>query len=291
MGVLAAIVGAVTSSAKDLVSKSLAAQVQPDLSTFASFLFALPFYAAIYIGLALYGEGHSDLSSTFLVLVFLRGLSDVVAEGCKMRALEKGDVSLVSSLLSLSPLGLVVVSPIVTGDPVHRHELFGLMLMVFGSLVIVRRDRQTGRIHQKSAVIYAVVGSVAFAMNSALDRLAVSHAGPITSAFSVTLCACALTAPVLLRVPRAAAQLGAYHRPFFVRGLFETVFMVAKMAALVALPAHVVVGLMRISLLLTVLFGGALFREEQRLRRFIGAALMYAGLVVLLYPLAYVAGN
>ena len=32
-------------------------------------------------------------------------------------------------------------------------------------------------------------------------------------------------------------------------------------------------------------------REEHRLRRFIGAALMYAGLVVLLYPLAYFAGN
>jgi uncharacterized membrane protein len=283
MGVIAALISAVTSTAKDLVSKSLAAQVAPDLSTFASFLFALPFYAAIYLGLAVCGSEQGELSSTFLMLVVLRGISDVVAEGCKMRALEKGDVSLVSGLLSLSPLTLVIVSPMVTGDPVHLHEFIGIVLMVLGSMAIVRRDKQTGRIHQKSAVMYAVVGSLAFAMNSALDRLAVGHAGPIASAFSVTLCAAILTAPALWRVPRSTVQLGEYHRSFLVRGLFETIFMVAKMAALVTLPAHIVAGLTRISLLLTVILGGALFREEGKLRRLGGTVLMYVGLVVLLY--------
>jgi uncharacterized membrane protein len=286
MGVIAALVSAVTSSAKDLVSKSLAARVAPDLSTFASFVFALPFYGAIYLGLALYGGESVGFSSTFLVLVVLRGLSDVIAEGCKMRALESGDVSLVSGLLSLSPLTLVVVSPIVTGDPVHLHEFVGIVLMVLGSVVVVKRDKQTGRIQQKKAVLYALAGSLAFAMNSALDRLAVSHAGPLASAFSVTLCAAIFTAPALWKVPRSTAQLSAHQRSFLVRGLFETVFMVAKMAALVTLPAHIVVGLTRISLLLTVIVGGTLFQEEDRLRRLCGAVLMYVGLVVLLYPLA-----
>lgn len=279
MGVIAALIGAVTSTAKDLVSKLLADRVEPDLSTFASFLFALPFYAAIFAGLAFYGTEQAACSSTFLVLVLMRGISDVIAEGCKMRALERGDVSLVSGLLSLSPLILIGLSPIVTGDPVSHKEGVGILLLVIGSLILVKRDKVTGRVYQRSAIMYALAGSVAFAMNSALDKLAVGHAGPITSAFSVTACAAILTVPALFRVPRATLQLGIHHRSFLARGFFETVFMVAKMAALVTLPAHIVVGLIRISLLLTVIFGGAFFKEGDRVRRIVGAVVMYVGLM------------
>jgi drug/metabolite transporter (DMT)-like permease len=192
-------------------------------------------------------------------------------------------VSLVSGLLSLSPLILTVMSPFITGDRVSSSEAVGMTLIVLGGLVVVRRDRTTGKVVQPVAIVYALVGSVAFALNSALDKLAVGHAGAVSSAFSVTLCAALLTLPALLRVPTAKAQLAGNARAFLLRGLFETVFMVAKMVALTTLPAHVVVGIMRISMILTVVVGGAWFHEKDRTRRVVGALLMYAGLVFLLW--------
>ena len=282
MGVISALLCACTSTAKDLVSKAVASRVDPDVSTFASFLYALPFYGVILLILhALGGEG-PNLSRTFLLLVLMRGVSDVFAEGCKMRALAVGDVSLVSGLLSLSPLILTVISPFITGDAVTLSEGVGILCIVAGGLVLVRRDRSTGGVVQPVAVLYAVGGSFAFALNSALDKLAVGHADPVTSAFSVTVCAALLTAPALLRISTAKGELASNSRAFLVRGFFETIFMFAKMAALTTLPAHVVVGVMRISMIFTVLVGGAWFREQDRARRVIGTIIMYVGLLFLI---------
>lgn len=283
MGVIATLLSACTLTAKDLVSKAVASKVHPDISTFASFLFALPFYGLIFVALYLFGGEWVVFSRTFLLLVLMRGISDVFAEGCKMRAFDKGDVSLVSGLLSLSPLILTVLSPFITGDPVSVSEAVGIALIVLGGLAIVRRDRTTGKVVQPVAIVYALVGSVAFALNSALDKLAVGHAGAVTSAFSVTLCAALLTLPALFRVPAAKGQLGGNARAFLLRGFFETVFMVAKMVALTTLPAHVVVGIMRISMILTVVVGGAWFHEKDRVRRVVGTLLMYVGLIFLLW--------
>lgn len=282
MGLIFTLICACTLTAKDLVSKAVAGKVHPDLSTFASFLYALPFYAIIFFGLYLSGDEGLALSRTFLLLVLLRGISDVFAEGCKMRALDTGDVSLVTGLLSLSPLILTAISPFVTGDAVEPSEAVGIALIVIGGLVLVRRDRTSGKIAQPIAVLYAIGGSVAFALNSALDRLAVGHAGPVTSAFSVTLCAALLTMPALLRVPSAKPELVHNSRAFLLRGLFETIFMVAKMAALTTLPAHIVVGIMRVSMIFTVVVGGAWFKEQDRKRRIIGTLIMYVGLMFLL---------
>lgn len=283
MGVIAALISACTSTAKDLVSKAVASKVHPDISTFASFLFALPFYGLIFVALYLSGEEGAALSRTFLTLVLMRGISDVFAEGCKMRAFEKGDVSLVSGLLSLSPLILTVISPFITGDAVRGSEAVGIVLIVFGGLILVRRDRITGKVVQPVAIGYALGGSIAFALNSALDRLAVGQAGAVTSAFSVTLCAALLTLPALFRVPSGRADLASNSGAFFARGFFETVFMVAKMAALTTLPAHVVVGIMRMSMIFTVVAGGAWFHEKDRGRRVIASLIMYVGLVFLLW--------
>jgi drug/metabolite transporter (DMT)-like permease len=281
MGVIAALLCACTSTAKDIVSKAVASKVHPDTSTFASFAYALPFYGVIFAVLHLLGGEGVRLSQTFLLLVLLRGISDVFAEGCKMRALNAGDVSLVSGLLSLSPVILALISPFITGDTVRLSEGLGIVCIVAGGLVLVRRDRSTGKVVQPTAVAYALGGSFAFALNSALDRLAVGHADAVTSAFSVTLCAALLTIPAAFRVSTAKGELVANSRAFLLRGFFETVFMVAKMAALTTLPAHVVVGLMRMSMIFTVLAGGAWFHEQDRTRRVIGTVMMYAGMLFL----------
>ena len=281
MGILAALLSAFTSTAKDLVSKLLAGRVHPDVSTFASFFFALPFYLVVMAIAIASGQETLRVTGAFLGLVLIRGISDVCAEGCKMRALAYGDVSLVTGLLALSPLLLTVLSPVITGDPVSLKEGAAIGLVVLGGLLLIRRDRRAGGIVQPIAVLYAVGGSLAFALNSCFDRLAVEHGGPFLSAFAMTVCASALTAPFVVRRKGVVSEMRFNIRAFLLRGLFETIFMVAKMIALVTLPAHIVVGIMRMSMLLTVVVGGAMFKEEDRARRIIASAIMCVGLVLL----------
>jgi hypothetical protein len=57
--------------------------------------------------------------------------------------------------------------------------------------------------------------------------------------------------------------------------------MVSKLFAMTMLEAHVVLGISRISLILTVLAGRTMFGERDTGRRLLAACCMYAGLLFL----------
>jgi hypothetical protein len=92
-------------------------------STFASFAFALPFYIAALAVLGWLGVEGFERSLPFLVLILLRSITDTFAEGMKMYAFAHGDISIVATFFSLSPLLLLVTSPLITGDPLQQLEL------------------------------------------------------------------------------------------------------------------------------------------------------------------------
>lgn len=281
MGFLVALISAMSSTAKDIVSKAVASRVHPDVSTFASFSFALPFYLVLLVVAALCGAEPLAYSGSFLLLVLARSITDVFAEGFKMKAFAAGDISLVSSFLSLSPLMLALMSPFITGDRVTLYDGIALGFIVSGSLVAVRRDVRTGKVFQGKAIVLAFLASFAFALNSCFDRLAVVSSGALISGFSMTLLAAIFCLPLALRQRGALSELQMYTRPFLLRGALETLFMVTKLLALTVLEAHVVMGITRVSLIFSVISGRVFFGERDTGRRVIASVLMYFGLMVL----------
>ncbi len=283
MGFLVTIFSALCSTAKDIVSKGLASRVHSDVSTFASFLFALPFYALIVISATLLGLKPLSISGPFIWLVLARSVTDVFAESLKMKAFAAGDLSLVSTFLSLSPVLLALISPFITGDNVTLVDLVALGLIVAGSLVLIQRDAKAGGVLQFKAIMLALAASVAFALNSCFDRLAVIESGAIVSGAAMTSLAALFTLPLAFRHRGAGRSLTAHSTSFFVRGAFEALFMVSKLFALTMLPAHVVVGGTRTSLIVSVIAGRIWFGERNTLRRLAAALLVYVGLVILVF--------
>src|SRR5262245_32422985 len=117
MGFVAAVLSAFFSSSKDLLSKRLAFHLDGTVSTFASFGFALPFYVLVLAVLYLLGVETFECSFLFLMLVLLRSITDTFAEWLKMYAFAHGDISVVATFFSLSPLFLLITSPLITHDP------------------------------------------------------------------------------------------------------------------------------------------------------------------------------
>ena len=184
MGLIAALASAVLASAKDLVSKRLASRLDGTASTFASFAYALPFYVLILTVLHFLGQDILTLSWAFLLLVLLRSITDTLAEWLKMSAFTHGDISLVVSFFSLSPVIMLFTSPLITGDVPSPWGSAAVVLVTFGSLLLVwprswiRKNSDlvsaTGIIaSQKKAVILATCAALFFSLNSCFDRLAV----------------------------------------------------------------------------------------------------------------------
>lgn len=273
---LAVSLAAIFATSKDLVSKKLAASVEVGVSAFASFLFALPFYFVLMFILWSIGQESFLLSWGFVALVVARSITDVIAEYCKMQALQHGDLSLVSPLLSLSPVFILLVSPIITGDPMTKTGAISVLLVVAGTLVLLYKP---GARHQvdKRAYFYSFATSIFFALNNCFDRLAVQKSTPVFSGFAMTLLAAIFLWPMIWKNKPGQAQLKQYFSAFTLRGLFEVLYMVAKLYALQTMQAPYVAALLRVSLLFSIIGGRIMFDEKDFFKRLCAGVLILMG--------------
>ncbi|HWG47260.1 MAG TPA: EamA family transporter [Gemmataceae bacterium] len=289
MGLLAALLSALFSSSKDLMSKRLAFRLDGTASTFASFAFALPFYVLLLAGLYLFGHEAFTYSLAFLTLVLLRSITDTFAEWMKMYALGHGDLSVVAIAFSLSPLFLLVTSPLITRVPITWAEVVAVLLVVGGSMLMVYRPSAANWTAQKKGILLAFGASLFFSFNSCFDYLAVQKETPLTSGFaaatfagfSMTLLSAAILCPFVLGRGDRLKALHSHQGGLLIRGFLEVAFMVCKLYALEFMDAPAVVGIQRLSLLLSIIGGRVFFKEADFKRRLAAGALIVVGVSLL----------
>ena len=283
MGAFLAILAAFSLTLRDVVSKRLSSNVPADLSTFASFLFALPFYIILGVILFLVLENDFRFTSAFFLLVVLRGLTDVLAEGSRMRAFATGDLSLVTTLLCFTPIFLLIISPPITGDPVRLNDVIGILLVFTGSVVFVYSGGDYRKPGVTKAIAYSILASFCFALNNCFDRLAVVKAGPIESGFFMTLLAGLCTAPVLLKFKNSSEILAGNSKSFLLRGALEFLFMTGKLAALQYYTAPMVYAFLRSSIIFSLLAGVFIFKESVSFRKVLAVLIVFGGVICSLF--------
>lgn len=285
MGLLLAFIATCFQSSKDLLSKRLAFSIVGSASAFASFAFALPFYLLLLLVLWASGYETFALSSSFLAYVMLRSITDTGAEWTKMAALRQGDISLVVCFFSMTPLFLLFISPLVTGDSIPTTGILGVLVTVLGTLVIVYSPGSyTGG--NLRGIGLATLSAFFFSLNTCFDRLAVKEASPTLSGFAMTLLSAMMLAPLVMRSREAKAGMREHARPFLARGFFEVAFMVTKLWSLQYLPAQYVAGIQRLAVLFSIVGGRVFYKEKQFTRRMIGAMIIVLGVGVITFSAA-----
>ena len=278
-GVICGVLAAALATSKDMTSKKLSKNIDGYTSAFASFLFALPFYAAILIASYFFGLEDFHILPIFWTYVGLRSFSDAFAETFKMLALSHGELSVVVSIISLHPLFMLITSPLITGDPLTLPVIFGLLLSVSGSLTITYKSTQDGT--SPRAIVYGILCALFFSLNASFDRLSVQAASPTLSGFFMTLFACVFVLPGLLRYGDSKKLLSS-RNGFLLRGVFEALFMIAKLSALTTLTAPELSAITRLSVLFSVIGGHVAFSEVHFTRKILGALLTIAGISIVL---------
>lgn len=279
LSLIAALIASLLVAAKDVVSKSVSAQVNPFVSSLASFVFAIPFYIVILLLLWVAGLESFTWLSGFWMYVFLRALSDTGAESGRMLALQRGELSSVVAIISLHPVITLVFSPLLTGDALSFPVVVGVLLATFGTYFFTKVPKGIDR----RTFFLSLVTAVFFSLNNCFDRLSAVSASAAFSGFAMNVFAAILTLPFVLFAvgPRQGGQeMLAARGPFLLRGLFEALFMVVKLYAMSYLQAPVVSALLRLSLVYQVFAGQAFFKEEGFWLRMVGSLLIVSGSVI-----------
>ena len=205
-----------------------------------------------------------------------------------VEALHLSDLSLCTPMVAFSPVFLLAIGPLITGDTPSSQGIIGALLVASGSYVLnvgharhgllaplqaLFRERGA-RIMLGLALLWSVTGSI--------DRVIVQSIDPYFWACAQILAISILLAPIVIH--QRALRGGISLRSFGVLGViggFNALSLITYLIALSAAPVHYVICLKRSSILFSVILGRLLFSEGFVGARLLGALLMLVGVVVI----------
>jgi drug/metabolite transporter (DMT)-like permease len=156
-----------------------------------------------------------------------------------------------------------------------------VVLVVAGSLAMVYNPYAAHWAGQRKGILLAAGASLFFSLNSCFDRLAVQKGTPVFSGFSMTFLSALFLLPLIIGRKDRLDALREHRAGLWLRGLLEIAFMVCKLYALQFLQAPYVVGIQRLSLLLSIIAGRVFFQEPDFARRLAAGVLILAGVALI----------
>jgi drug/metabolite transporter (DMT)-like permease len=208
--------------------------------------------------------------------------------GLLARASARGDLSIVGPVYALSPIFTIVPDALLSGTLPSPLGWVGVGLAVTGTVGLSRGNAAGGSLRalfRRRDALDALLAAIFLGMLSAVDRWGALTLGPPT----YLLCSHGITASVnvavaLVRTPAAlAATLTATNLVTVLsHGVLGLSGTAMQTSALTLAPASYVNAVRRLSGLIAVLLGGALFREADVGRRLTAAVLAGAGAMCLL---------
>ena len=228
-----------------------------------------------------------ELNETFWLALVGNGSLNLVIVLLYVKAIKEGELSLTLPMTTMTPLFLIAVGPLLTGEWVSATGMAGIALMIAGAYVLGSKTGQRGLLAPFRALISnrgpRLMLTVAFlwAITASLDKIGISQVGPWFWLLSVvTFLSVMLAIPVALWAKEGFAPLRR-PLPFMALGLFQGLSLIATFMALTTGLVAYAIAIKRTSALFSSVWGVLFFGERGGVRRLGGAALMVLGVFVI----------
>jgi len=278
-----ALLCALSWSAADVLSKHVLRGHSPGTVMWVRWGYAVPLLA-----LAFSVEPFPRVEAGFGVILFLAIPLEIAAGLLYLHALKLSPMSLTVPFLAWTPVFTALASLVVLGEIPGPAGAAGIALVASGSflltwsgeagpsgfLAIVRRER---------GIPLMVAVAMIYSVTSALGKLGVRFSSPAFFGFTYALSVTA-ACTVLLAATGGKRSLGALrpNRWFVGVGVAAALMIIFHFAAIELTQVAYMISVKRSSLLFSVLLGRVFFGERETGRRFLGAAVMSAGMFLLL---------
>lgn len=302
MWILLGLACALLHGSSDALSKRLLVKSNEWVVAWATLLFALPWMLP-----ALLWGGLPALPPAFWGIVALMIPLELTAYLCYLRAIRISPLSLVVPFLALTPLLTIFTGWLLLGERISGFGFAGVAAVTAGAYILQAELVPQGLLEPIKAMgrsrgIRLILATASlYSITVVFGKKAAALAGP--AAFPPLYFG--LETAVLFPLAAAAARRGEGEKPAAGRGLqpnklFRAVreqwplFALTGAVLAMSLTAHFFgilmapvpyfLALKRLSLLVSVLYGGLLFREAAFAQRMLGAALMVLGAVLVTLP-------
>jgi drug/metabolite transporter (DMT)-like permease len=278
-----AILTAFFESLKDVFSKKSLKFLDEYLVACAGMLVAaislLPILAVV---------GIPKLGPNFGMAIVIGGLLNVVAYTLYVKAIRLADLSLTSPLSTLTPLFLLITSPLIVREVPTLWDGVGVFLIVIGSYVLNLKSSANGffaplrSIFRNKGTRMMVVVAFIWSITSTFDKVGVMNSSPIFWAIVLfAFIGLGILPLVLLKSKNPIQGIRTHWKLLLAAGLANGIGVGCQMVAVGMVAVTQVIAVKRLSALISVGFGYFVFGEKGIRERLLGAAIMVSGVVVM----------
>jgi len=246
---------------------------------FFSAVFLVPFLFFIEIP-----QLNPQLNPQFWIALLIGASLNSVTAILYIKAIKLSDLSLTVPLVALTPLFMLLTSPLIVGEYPNFFDCIGICFIVMGSYLLNIKEKSQGYLAPFKALLHEpgpklmLIVAFLWSITSNFDKIGVQNSSPIFWLFSLFTAMSVLLLPVLLHKTPNPSRKIMQHLPMLITmGFVNGLGVIFQMQALTMTLVVQVIAVKRTSVLMGVLFGHFIFKEKDIQQRLLGAAIMIVG--------------
>lgn len=283
--VILSLVTAFSLATSDALTKKALTDSNEYLVAWFRLFFSLPFLIITWFFIPV-----PQLDNIFFIAFICALPIELITIVLYIKALKVSPLSLTLPFLALTPVFLIAVSYLLLGEKVSVRGGAGILLIAAGSYLLHIHKISKGILEPLKAItrergsVMMICVALLYSITSSLGKMAIEHSSPlffgITYFIGVTLC----FAPIGLWMGKSELKpfvKGKMYRSVILPGFFFAVMIATHMIAMKLTKVAYMISVKRTSLLIGVFYGYIFFRETDIRSRALGAALMFAGFILI----------
>lgn len=291
IGIGLSLLVALFKSASEIVSKrNLEVDIDPYVNAWALRAFALPL---LLVALFVLGVPDS-VGSNFWKALAVSGPISIVGTVLYMKGLEASDLSIMSPLAALSPLLVLITSPIIVQEFPSPIGLIGVMLTTVGVYVLELSKKEDGLLEPFRAILrepgakYMIAMLLLYSVSAPIDKIGVSAGSPIAYTVALHVIAVIGLTPLMLVNGKTPVRELSQENVGLVAliGVLSGISSLIQMTALTFTLVIYVIAIKRAGILFSVAAGSIWFGEGATRQRIIGSFIIVVGLIIISLSLA-----
>lgn len=230
-----------------------------------------------------------ELDKEFYKAFFIALPVELVTIVLYIKALKVSPLSLTLPFLALTPIFLIFNSFFIVGEKVSLWGGSGIFLIASGSYFLNISEIKKGifepfkAITKEKGSMLMICVALLYSITSSLGKVAIEHSSPLFFGITYFFALTVLFAPIALWIGKGDLKSFIVSKKFnamAIPGLFYAIMVVTHMTAMDLTKVAYMISVKRASLLIGVLYGYILFKEENIKDRALGALLMFIGFLV-----------
>lgn len=284
LGFLLAFGTAISEALKDITSKHNLHHIDEYTAAFSMHLVQ----SLLLIPIVFY-LGWETLSTRFLWALLASSVLQLGVILLYFKAIKRSEISVTLPLITLTPLFMLITSPIMIGEFPSTLGLVGILLIVAGTY-ISNMSEDPKKIFAPFVSLVKNQGSrymllVAFiwSITANIDKIGVEETSPVFWAFSKDFLILFYLIPILLRKSKQPfLQIRNRRWPLLSVGFFKTTSVLTQMFAIQYILVPYVISIKRASAVFIILYAFLFLNERKNFRnRIIGIIVIMVGLYVI----------